>query len=194
MRILMPVLLCLLALGLTSRLSAADLSDEDTKKAEDALKRLDTDDVGQRTAAESDLRGMGAKILPVLSKSKLNNDAARVRVREMVVDMTIESSKITKEDGNMVAQVAREEALSKRYASAGKCYRRAQQIYQGLKDDARSRKDKVSKQEFEDLEKRNDKRADKAELLAKGGTERTGLNLGIVHIGSEKNASDDQDW
>jgi hypothetical protein len=194
----MKSLIWLLALGLLTLAGvsarAAELTAEETAKAEDALKRMDTDDTAQRSAAESDLRNMGGKVTPVLSKAKLSRDAAQVRVREILVDLTIEHAPVTREGANTVGQVAREEALAKRYLNASKCYRRAEKMYQRLKDDAGDRKDKASKKEFEEMEKKSDKRADKADVLAAGGTERKGLNLGFVHIGTEKNREDDNDW
>ena len=173
---------------------AADLTAEETAKAEDALKRMDTDDTAARSAAESDLRSMGGKVLPVLSKAKLSRDAAQVRVREILVDLTIETAPVTREGANTVMQTARDEALAKRYLNASKCYRRGEKMYQRLKDDAGDRKDKAAKKEYQELEQKADKRADKADTLAAGGTERKGLNLGFVHVGTEKNVNDDNDW
>ena len=190
---MMGMMLALLAL-VSGPARAAELTAEETQKIEDAVKRLDTDDAAQRSAAESDLRGMGAKILPVLSKAKPSRDAAHVRIREIVVDLTLESSPVTREGATTVMSVARDEALAKRYMNASKCYRRGEKMYQRLKDDAGDRKDKASKKEYEELEKKADKRADKADVLAAGGTERKGLHVGFVHIGSEKNVEDDNDW
>mgnify|MGYP000271246410 CR=1 FL=1 len=171
---------------------AAELSDADRQRAEQWVQDLGDADPAKRAAAETELRSMGPKVAPVLSKSTVPNEAGQVRLRAILVDLSVDSSRIDPTDAGTLMQLGREEALAKRYDNAHRCYRRAEKIYDRLKDDADDMKDKVKRTEYRDREQTAKKRADKAERLAKGHGF-SGLNLGVVKIGVEHDNSD-QDW
>jgi len=172
-------------------LRAEDLKPEDAAKVEASLKALDSDDAAARAAAETDLRNVGFKALPALLKAKLNNAEATVRLRAIIVDLAVDGSGINPTDALMLAQIAREEAIAKRWSNAIKTYRRTEKVYEKLHDDAKDRKDKAKANEYEDLAQKADKRADRAEHIQKG--DKGGLNLGIVRVGPEHDLKDD-DW
>jgi hypothetical protein len=185
-------LLVVLAAAGWGRAWAAGLSDADTKRAQELIQQLGDSDSAKRAAAETELRRFGAAVLPALQSAKVDNEAGQLRLRTILVDLTVDGSRIDAADGNTLTLLGREEALAKRYWTAAKCYRRAEKIYDRLKDDADDRHDKIKEREYKDLRDRAENRANRAEHLAKG--ERfTGVNLGIVKIGVEHNAGD-QDW
>jgi hypothetical protein len=170
----------------------AALNDEETKRAEQLVKQLDTADANQRAQAEADLRRLGEGVIPVLSRSQVANEEGHVRLRTTLVDLSVDSSRIDPADANKLMLLGREEALAKRFFLATRCYRRAEKIYDRLKDDADDRKDRAKEREYADLQDKAEKRADKADRLARG-EKFTGLNLGIVRVGVEHDNSD-QDW
>lgn len=174
------------------RTRAAELTEEESKKAEAAIQQFESADANTRAAAETELRGMGPKVLPLLSKAKIGQEEGHLRLRAILVDMSVDTARVTDTDANALMQIGKEEASAKRYNPAYRCYRRANKIYEKLKDDAGDRKDQAKKEEYRDLEQKADRRADRAENLAKGRTH-TGLNLGFVKVGVEKDLRDD-DW
>jgi hypothetical protein len=186
------VLFLTLCLFLGTGVRAAELTDADRQHAEQLVQALGDADAGKRAAAETELRAMGPKVAPVLAKSTVANEAGQIRLRAILVDMSIDSSRIDPTDAGNLMQIGREEALAKRYDTASRCYRRSEKIYDKLKDDAGDMKDKVKQAEYRDQESKAKKRADKAERLAKGQGF-SGLNLGVVKIGVEHDNSD-QDW
>ena len=188
-RVLSPVVILACA---CAGLRAADLSEEETKKAEAALKQLDDADAATRAAGETVLRALGVKVTPLLSKAKVENSEGHVRLRTILVDLTVSAARIDATDANTLGQLGREEALAKRWTNAGRSYRRAEQIYEKLKDDADDRKQKDKEKEYDDLAEKMDKRADKAEHLAKGETGK-GVNLGFIKIGVDHDLKD-EDW
>jgi hypothetical protein len=181
-----------LCLFLGSGVRAAELTDAERQRAEQLVQALGDTDPGKRAAAETELRTMGPKVTPVLAKSTVANEAGQIRLRAILVDMSVDSSRIDPADAATLMQIGREEALAKRFDTAHRCYRRAEKIYDKLKDDAGDMKDKVKQAEYRDQEDKAKKRADKAERLAKGQGF-SGLNLGVVRIGVEHDNSD-QDW
>jgi hypothetical protein len=171
---------------------AEALTDAETKRIEELVKQLGDADAARAAAAETELRNLGAKALPALSKATVAGEGATTRLRTIVVDLTVDSARIDPTDANTLSLVGREEALAKRWPLAAKCYRRAEKLYDRLADDAGDRKEKAKKREYEDLRDKAEKRADKAERLAKG-EKFTGLNLGIVRVGVEHDNTD-ADW
>jgi hypothetical protein len=187
----LAVLTCL-TFAVGRRACAEALTPEETKRVEDLVKQLGDPDAAQAAAAETELRRMGAKVTPVLSKATLPGEGATLRLRTILVDLTVDASRIDPTDANALMLLGRDEALGKRWVLAAKCYRRAEKVYERLKDDAGDRKDKAKKQEYDDLRDKAEKRADKAERLSKG-EKFTGLNLGIVRVGVEHDNTD-ADW
>ena len=186
---------CALGLALLANavpVLAEDLGAEETQKAEAAVKELGSAEEKNRAAAETELRGMGARVLPVLIRSKVEREDGNLRLRAIIVDLALDTSKVSEADARTLMEVARTEALAKRYSAAERCYRRAEKIYDRLKDDAGDRKDKVKKHEFDEQGKKADRRADRAGHLAQGDTHK-GLNLGFVKIGKDLDLRDD-DW
>lgn len=188
-RVAFTLVLCLF-LGTGAR--AAELTDAERQRAEQMVQGLGDADPAKRAASETELRAMGPKVTPVLVKSTVPNEAGQIRLRAIVVDLSVDSSRIDPTDAGMLMQVGREEALAKRYDAAHRCYRRAEKIYDKLKDDADDMKDKLKEADYSDRERTAKKRADKAERLAKGHGF-SGLNLGVVKIGVEHDNTD-QDW
>lgn len=186
--VLLLALCCFLGTGVR----AAELTDADRQRAEQLVQTLGDTDPGRRAAAETELRAMGPKVTPVLAKSTVANAEGQIRLRAILVDMSVDSSRIDPTDAATLMQIGREEALAKRYDTAHRCYRRAEKIYDKLKDDADDMKDKIKETEYADQENKAKKRADKAERLAKGHGF-SGLNLGVVKIGVEHDNTD-QDW
>lgn len=186
----MVFLAALVCLGWSLR--AAELTDVERQQAEQLVQMLGDTDPAKRAAAETELRQMGPKVLPVLSQATVPNETGQIRLRAIVVDMAVDHSRIDPGDAANLMQIGREEALAKRYDTAHRCYRRAEKIYDKLKDDADDMKDKVKETEYRDLQDKAEKRADKAERLAKGRSF-SGLNLGVVKIGVEHD-NNDQDW
>ena len=184
------LLAALLCVGMGLR--AAELNDVERQRAQQLVQMLGETDPAKRAAAETELRTMGPKVKPVLATAKVANEAGQTRLRAILVDLTVDSSGINPTDAAALMQLAREEALSKRYDTAHRCYRRAEKIYDKLKDDADDMKDKVKETEYRDLEDKAKRRAKKADRLAKGKSF-SGLNLGVVKIGVEHDNSD-QDW
>lgn len=168
------------------------LSDAETKRAEALVKQMDDNDPTQRAAAETELRRMGPEVIPVLARAQAANPEGLLRLRTILTDVSVDASRIDPTDANNLMVLAREEALSKRYLLAAKCYGRAERIYGRLKDDADDRRDRPKEREYAELQAKAGERARRAERIAKG-EKFTGLNLGIVRVGVEHDTSD-QDW
>lgn len=168
------------------------LSDEETKRAETLTKQMDDSDPTRRAAAETELRRMGPEVISVLARAQVVNPEGLLRLRTILTDMSVDASRFDPTDADNLMVLAREEALSKRYLLAAKCYRRAEQIYDRLKDDADDRRDRPKEREYADLQAKAGERAKRAERIAKG-EKFTGLNLGVVRVGVEHDTSD-QDW
>ena len=186
----LTLLAALLCLGMGLR--AAELTEAEKQRAQQLVQTLGDTDPGKRAVAETELRGMGPKVIPVLRASSLDNETGQQRLRAILIDLAVSNAGINPTDGTLMMGLGREEALSKRYDNAYKCYHRAEKIYDKLKDDADDMKDRVKEAEYRDLEDTAERRADRAKRLAKG-RDFSGLNLGIVKIGVEHDNRED-DW
>ena len=143
----------------------------------------------QRAAAEAELRKQGLEAVPALRDLKLEGkEEGFARVRRLLADILAGASRLIEPDAKMVHDVAREEALGRRYANAKKLYQRAQELYDQLKDDAGRRQDRLKKEEYRNLMELCEKMRDKAERKERNEG-RSGLNLGFVHIGPEHDMS-----
>jgi len=183
--------LAVLALAATGLGAGAEAGAELQAKVDAAVQGLDTDDAAARAAAETELRRLGPASVPALTKATLKNAEGQARLRTVLADFVVDSAKIDATDANLLMQIAREEALAKRYGNAGKCYRRAEKLYEKLKDDADDKKDKVKEHEYSALEEKADRCKDKADALAKGDGHKVG------HWGplpTLKKVEDDGDW
>jgi hypothetical protein len=157
---------------------------------EDLIKQLENTDTAQREKAGEKLRALGAAVIPALRAAKPASEEAVARVRNLLTDITVDTSKLNAGDADLVHELAREEGQGKRYANATKLYARAQRIYAMLKDDADERKDKANAKRYKEKRDLCDRMKDKADHKAKGETH-TGVNLGVVHIGVSHDTSDD---
>jgi hypothetical protein len=171
----MFAVIAVLALG-TSQARAAE--------GADLVKKVAEGDAAERDSAERKLRDMGAGAIQPLRDAKTDKEEATTRVRNLLADIVIDTAKIDPADAGVVHEVAREEGKGKRYANAERLYRRAEQLFDKLKDDADTRKDKVKEQTYEDKRKICDRMKDKAARKVKGQTH-TGVNLGFVRVGKE---------
>ena len=140
--------------------------------------------------AEKKLRDLGREAIPALRETKIEKEAHERRVRNLLTDLAVDTSKIDLADATMVHEVAKHEGKAKRYENAERLYRRAYQIYDKLKDDADDRKDKAKAREMKEEREICDKMKDKAGHLAKGETH-VGVNLGFVKVGKERDLSDE---
>ena len=150
------------------------------------VKKLEEGDEG----AEKKLREIGREAIPALREAKPEREAAERRVRNLLTDIAVETSKIDLADATMVHEIARNEGKAKRYVNAERLYKRAYQIYDKLKDDADDRKDKSKSREMKDKREICDRMKDKAGHLVKGETH-VGVNLGFVKVGKEHDLSDE---
>lgn len=160
-------------------------------KVTELVKQLDDDDAAKRAAAETKIRDLGVAALPALRKAEVANKEGLVRLKTIIMDLSVKSAKIDKTDANMLMQLAKEEALAKRYSNAAKGYERAEKLYDKLEDDADDRKDKAAEKEFDRLKDRAKKLKKKAERLAKGQGHK------VSHWGplpTIKKVEDDGDW
>ncbi|MCY3021805.1 MAG: hypothetical protein NTW87_22570 [Planctomycetota bacterium] len=162
----------------------------DKTDAAEQLARLIGGDAAERDIAERKLRDMGAVAIPALREAKPEKDEATTRVRGVLTDIALEVAKIDPADAAMLHEIAREEGKGKRHANAERLYKRAQKLYEKLKDDAGDRKDRVKEQEYKEKEKVCERMKDKAERKVKGESH-TGLNLGIVRIGVQHDMSEE---
>jgi hypothetical protein len=142
------------------------------------------------SGAEKELRGQGTAAVPALREIKPDGDTATARVRNLLTDILLENTKIDPDGARVMHEVAREEGIGKRYTNAERLYRRCEQLYDTLKDDADSRKDKIKSKEYSDKQRVCDRMKDKAGHKAKGEAH-TGLNLGFVRVGKDHDMSDD---
>jgi len=162
----------------------------DNKEAVDLAAKLCEGEAAEQAAAEKKLRELGAAAIPALRGAKPEKDEALSRVRNVLADMVLEAAKVDPADAVMVHEIAREEGKGKRYTNAERLYRRAQKLYEKLKDDAGDRKDRVKEREYKEKEQLCERMKDKAGRKLKGETH-TGLNLGFVRIGVEHDMSDE---
>lgn len=177
--------------GKTEEPKAEEKVDDDTAKANEQLKLLDSDDAHQRAGAETKIRAMGAKALPALRAGKVENKEGNERLRVILMELSISESKINETDANAIMQLAKEEALAKRYSNAANGYKRAKELYNRLEDDADDKKDKTKKEEFDGKKDRAEKLRKKAERLAKG-TEHKVSHWGPIP--TIEKVEDDGDW
>jgi hypothetical protein len=180
----------LLVLSLAAAVSPRPGRCADSKEAADLVAQLATGDAAGRDAAEKKLREIGAAAIPALRDAKPDKEDAATRVRGVLTDIALDTAKVDPADAAMVHEIAREEGKGKRYANAERLYRRAEQLYEKLKDDAGDRKDRVKQAEYKEKSKVCDRMKDKAERKVKGSTH-TGLNLGFVRVGVEHDMSDE---
>lgn len=155
---------------------------------EGLVKKFEEGDEG----AEKKLRDLGREAIPALREAKPEKESVERRVRNLLTDLAVETSKIDLADATMVHEIARHEGKAKRYANAERLYRRAYQIYDKLKDDADDRKDKAKAREMKEKREICDRMKDKAGHLEKGETH-VGVNLGFVKVGKEHDLSNDWD-
>src|SRR5437879_1066737 len=87
------------------------------------VKKLEEGDEG----AEKKLRDLGREAIPALREAKPEKEAAEHRVRNLLTDLAVETSKIDVADATMVHEIARNEGKAKRYVNAERLYRRAYQ-------------------------------------------------------------------
>jgi hypothetical protein len=159
-------LLVLLAVSLAALLPRGSWS-ADGKEAADLAAELATGESAARDNAEKKLRDLGAAAIPALRAAKV--DPA---------------------DAAMLHEIARDEGKGKRYSNAERLYRRAQKLFERLKDDAGDRGDRAKKREFDEKAELCDRMKDKAGRKLKGESH-TGVNLGFVRLGVEHDMSDD---
>ena len=171
--------------------SAWSAEEDVDKKVADLVKELDDGDAAKRAAAETKIRELGAEALPALRKAEVTNKEGLVRLRTIIMELSVKHAKIDATDANMLMQLAREEALAKRYGNAAKGYERAEKLYEKLEDDADDRKDEDAEKDFDKKKDRAKERKKKAERLAKGQEHK------VSHWGpipTIKKVEDDGDW
>lgn len=182
-------LFVVLAVSLAILLPRATWS-ADAKEAADLAAELATGESAARDNAEKKLRNLGAAAIPALRAAKAEKDEAAARVRNVLTDIALDVAKVDPADATMLHEIAREEGKGKRYSNAERLYRRAQKLFERLKDDAGDRGDRAKKREFDDMANICDRMKDKAGRKLKGETH-TGVNLGFVRLGVEHDNSDD---
>ncbi len=185
-RFLMP----LAALALLTLISGVQAEDK-AGPAKALIEKLNTDDAAKRAAAETEIRDLGEKALPDLRVGKVENKEGMVRLRTILMDLSVKHAKVNEEDANMLAQLSREEAQAKRYANAAKGYKRAEKLYDRLEDDAGDRKDKEKQKEFDKKKDKASEREKKAERLSKGQDHKVGRWGPLPTI---EKVTDDGDW
>lgn len=146
-------------------------------------------DSGDSDAAK-ELRGAGTASIQALRDVKAEKDEGTTRVRNLLTEIILDNSKIEPDSARVLHEVAREEGKGKRYTNAEKLYRRGEQVFDALKEDADKRKDKARSREFAEKQKICDRMKDKAGHKAKGDGH-TGVNLGFVRVGKDHDMSDD---
>jgi hypothetical protein len=162
----------------------------DNKEAAALAEQLATGESSARDTAEKKLRDLGAAAIPALRAAKPEKDEAVTRVRNVLTDITLDAAKVDPSDAAMLHEIARDEGKGKRYSNAERLYRRAQKLFERLKDDAGDRGDKAKKRDFDEKAELCDRMKDKAGRKLKGETH-TGVNLGFVRLGVEHDNSDD---
>lgn len=151
-----------------------------------AKKYADSGDNG----AASELRSAGAAAIQPLRDVKAEKEEGTTRVRNLLTDIVLETTKIDPDSARTLHEIAREEGKGKRYTNAERLYKRGEEIYDALKDDSDKRKDKAKSKEYADKQKICDRMKDKAGHKAKGDSH-TGVNLGFVRVGKDHDMSDD---
>ncbi|HYG76934.1 MAG TPA: hypothetical protein VEK08_18155 [Planctomycetota bacterium] len=154
------------------------------------VKSMVEGDAGERDKAEKKLRDLGAAAVPALKEAKAEKEEVATRVRNLLTDILLDTAKIDPADAATLHEVARQEGKAKRYSNAERLYRRAAQLYDKLKDDADTRKDRAKEQQYGDKRRVCDRMKDKAGHKLKGSTH-TGVNLGFVRVGKDHDMSDD---
>ncbi len=181
-----------LAVALMAAVSGAGWAGEEVDAKVAALvKELDVEDAAKRAAAETRIRDLGAMALPALRKAEVGNKEALIRLRTIVMDLSVRYVKVDATDANMLMQLAREEALAKRYGNAAKGYERAEKLYEKLEKNAGDLKDETQKKEFDRLKDQASERKKKAERLVKGQDHK------VSHWGpipTIEKVEDDGDW
>jgi hypothetical protein len=157
------------------------------------LAQLSDDNMEKRMEAERALRKVGKDAIPALKAAKPEKEDALMRVRALLSDLSVEHSGVNEESAGVLMALGREEALAKRWGNAKQCYRRAEKIYDRLKEDADDKKNREEKKRFSDLQTTADRRADRAGHLEKGRGF-SGLNLGFVRVGVQHDVDNQEDW
>ncbi len=181
--------LTLTALMAVAVLAATSLraADEDAKEL---ARKLGDGSAAERDEAEQKIRKLGVAAIPALRDAKPEKEEGLSRVRNTLTDMALDASKMVPEDAALLHELAREEGKGKRYTNSERLYRRAEQLYDQLKDDADRRKDKTKEKEYSDKRRVCDRMKDKAGHKAKGDSH-TGVNLGFVRVGKDHDMSDE---
>jgi hypothetical protein len=182
--------LALFGLAAAIALSPLQVRAADAKEAAELAKKVAEGDAAERDSAERKLRDMGKDAVQPLRDIKTDKEEATTRVRTLLTDIAIDVAKIDAADAGTLHEIAREEGKGKRYSNAERAYRRAEQLFDKLKDDADTRRDKVKEQTYEDKRRICDRMKDKAARKLKGQTH-TGVNLGFVRVGKDHDNSDD---
>lgn len=151
-----------------------------------AKKYADTGDAGSAT----ELRAGGAASIQPLREVKAEKDEGTARVRSLLTDIVLETTKIDPDSARTLHDIAREEGKGKRYTNAERLYKRGEELYDALKDDSDKRKDKAKSKEYAEKQKICDRMKDKAGHKAKGDSH-TGVNLGFVRVGKDHDMSDE---
>jgi len=151
-----------------------------------AKKYADSGDAG----AATELRTSGAASVQPLRDVKAEKEEGTTRVRNLLTDIVLETTRIDPDSARTLHEVAREEGKGKRYTNAERLYKRGEEIYDALKDDSDKRKDKAKSKEYAEKQKICDRMKDKAGHKAKGDS-LTGVNLGFVKVGKDHDMSDD---
>ena len=154
------------------------------RKVAQLMQDLGSEDFATRETAERALTDMGPGIHPLVKEKLATEKDTEVKARLTRIEKALALGAET--DPEKVAKLAREEALTKRYASAAKYYQRAQELYA---KQAVAAKEAAKQKEWTVLAEKNAARQAKAEKFAKEGGEGAGGNriaLGagtiVVHI------------
>ena len=161
---------------------------EENTDAEMLVKSLASAESTERDNAERKLRGMGQAAIKALRDTPLEEDAAG-RAGNILTDVAIETAKIDPLDAELLHEIARQEGKGRRYTNAERLYRRAEELFDQLKDDADNRRDNIKKNEYNDKRKLCDRMKDKAGHKANGSSH-SGIDLGFVRVGRNNDMSD----
>ena len=185
------VTLCLAVVLATAALAVPrPVRGADKKEAAGLVATLANGTAAERDEAVKQLRDLGAAAIPALRDAKPEKEEALARVRGVLTDVVLDAVRLDPADAAMAHEIAREEGKGKRFANAERLYKRAQKLYEKLKDDAGDRKDRAKEQQYKEKRDICDRMKDKAGRKIKGDSH-TGLNLGIVRIGVEHDMSDE---
>jgi hypothetical protein len=156
--------------------------------------QLGGEDATARANARVELSNLGKDGLVKATDHKIATPNAHMELHSWVVSEWLLKAEPSESDAENVMRTARSEAQAKRYSQAENLYRLAEKLYDTLKDNANDRQQFDKAAEYRQKQARADTLKDKAKIIDEGGTEKVGLNLGIVHIGTTETAVDDGDW